>query len=874
MSTAPGENPEHPDTRDEQPFEVGGFRQGASDGADVGIAALKGAVTGGAAGAVAGGAKALAKSKTGKRIGIAVVASVAAGAILIASLSGAGASSQAQQSASVSEEHSNQSFIVAASEYEDEEALRTIRTAASRASARWEVLAAIHLNIQDRSDHNGTGPMGIDKGKISEDNPIDDEHIDSLEESARYLGLLLNGALVEAAPPGLNSFELDAGYQDAATDNESEADEDSDEDSDGDSEGKPKTETASLHVGSALPAQKDTGEKDDKDPEEDSEESSSKPVNRTPVDTEEAEVIREQMKETYIKAIASLPLEPNPDMAEDVFNAAHQWSIGKIASPQSSGQCGPDDAEGGDVTLGGETKVDLNASQKKYAQIIINRAASRGMSQNAAVVALATAMQESTLRMWWNVKVPGSEALTDDKDAKGSDGYSVGLFQQQVHGTEYSWGTVEEAMNPKKSTDMFLDRLETIRGWESMSVSVAAQRVQVSAYPDAYAKWEGMARQLVNDLKPTEGSWKDSHDKKSIKALAAKIPAMAVPLKKEESDKKDEGKEELKLPSHLVVNPMITPDARATEHAVGTRFHQYISAWGDIRAGGDDHGQKRAIDFMIKDYKSSAGIKGGDEIVAFLIANDKALGVEYLIWRDKIWLGSSTGWKEYSTGGYGGMYIGNWNDTTLHNDHVHVTLYGNKGTGGDFKYESPDGVESPCANGIGTAPATGTGSGQGDDYPYRNPKGVCGYCSNQIDPWSMYMRECVSFVAWRMNQQMGWKEGQPYPFTKAKMGIGNAAEWKGALAARGYITDSNPTVGSVAWWDANVSFGVINTGSAGHVAVVTEILKDGKIVVEQYNGPGSEWAYSVTTLHKSQVSGFIHVADIPQKKAGDVKPTE
>lgn len=121
-----------------------------------------------------------------------------------------------------------------------------------------------------------------------------------------------------------------------------------------------------------------------------------------------------------------------------------------------------------------------------------------------------------------------------------------------------------------------------------------------------------------------------------------------------------------------------------------------------------------------------------------------------------------------------------------------------------------------------------------------------------------------------MNQQMGWKEGQPYPFTKATMGIGNAYEWSGALAARGYVTDSNPTVGAIAWWQANVSFGVVNTGPAGHVGVVAEVLQDGNIVVEQYNGPGSEWAYSKMTLHKSKVSGFIHVADVSQKKP-DVK---
>ncbi|GGD01035.1 hypothetical protein GCM10011512_29920 [Tersicoccus solisilvae] len=148
----------------------------------------------------------------------------------------------------------------------------------------------------------------------------------------------------------------------------------------------------------------------------------------------------------------------------------------------------------------GATSVPLTADQKQYAQQIVNRVKERGLPQRAAEVALATAMQESNLRMYWNPKVAGSEALTPDKAARGVDGYSVGLFQQQVNGSMFSWGTVSDAMSPKRSTDMFLDRLQTIPGWQQLPLTVAAQRVQVSAFPDAYAKWEGQARQLARDL--------------------------------------------------------------------------------------------------------------------------------------------------------------------------------------------------------------------------------------------------------------------------------------------------------------------------------------------------------------------------------------
>lgn len=151
------------------------------------------------------------------------------------------------------------------------------------------------------------------------------------------------------------------------------------------------------------------------------------------------------------------------------------------------------------VTVGA-TSVPLTASQKQYAQQIVNRVKERGLPQRAAEIALATAMQESNLRMYWNPKVPGSQGLAPDQTARGVDGYSVGLFQQQVNGSMFSWGTVSDAMNPTRSTDMFLNRLQTIPGWQQLPLTVAAQRVQVSAFPDAYAKWEGQARQLARDL--------------------------------------------------------------------------------------------------------------------------------------------------------------------------------------------------------------------------------------------------------------------------------------------------------------------------------------------------------------------------------------
>ena len=126
----------------------------------------------------------------------------------------------------------------------------------------------------------------------------------------------------------------------------------------------------------------------------------------------------------------------------------------------------------------------------------------------------------------------------------------------------------------------------------------------------------------------------------------------------------------------------LQPDTVAVNAAVKARYAGHVSSYGGVRPGSVGHSSGRATDLMIKDYKSIRGVKNGDEIARFLIANRKSLGISYLIWQDKIWLGPSKGWEEYSKSGkYGQQFVNMWNDTTLHLDHIHAETYGNSGTG-------------------------------------------------------------------------------------------------------------------------------------------------------------------------------------------------
>jgi cell wall-associated NlpC family hydrolase len=122
----------------------------------------------------------------------------------------------------------------------------------------------------------------------------------------------------------------------------------------------------------------------------------------------------------------------------------------------------------------------LSDEQRQNASIIIAVAKNMGLPPRAWMIALATAMQESTLR-----NLPYG-----DRD-------SLGLFQQRP---SQGWGSPQQVTDPVYATTIFLDRLERVPGWDQLPITVAAQTVQRSAFPDAYARWEGLAAQLVQVL--------------------------------------------------------------------------------------------------------------------------------------------------------------------------------------------------------------------------------------------------------------------------------------------------------------------------------------------------------------------------------------
>ncbi|ROT28027.1 M23 family metallopeptidase [Micromonospora sp. HM5-17] len=125
-----------------------------------------------------------------------------------------------------------------------------------------------------------------------------------------------------------------------------------------------------------------------------------------------------------------------------------------------------------------------DAHQMRNAAIIINVGIELDVPPRGWVIAVATAIQESTLR---NL---GHLGTANDHD-------SLGLFQQRP---SMGWGTPQQVQDPVYASTKFYEKLLTVPDWQNRPLTVAAQAVQVSAYPDAYAEHEPEAEAIVSAL--------------------------------------------------------------------------------------------------------------------------------------------------------------------------------------------------------------------------------------------------------------------------------------------------------------------------------------------------------------------------------------
>jgi murein DD-endopeptidase MepM/ murein hydrolase activator NlpD len=189
-----------------------------------------------------------------------------------------------------------------------------------------------------------------------------------------------------------------------------------------------------------------------------------------------------KVKETYVAAIvAGAPTDKAT--AEKVYNQALRWALGQEQSCKL-----PEDTGGSDVLMNVKGVPATNAQIDVATTIIgITKTVTAAMSAEdqvrAAEITIATGIVESVL-------------TNHDKKV---DHTSLGVFQQQDW-----WGTDAQRLRVDWSTARFLKPLLMLAGWNTMEPGAAAQKIQVSAFPDEYTKRMGEAKIIVSNL------WNDS----------------------------------------------------------------------------------------------------------------------------------------------------------------------------------------------------------------------------------------------------------------------------------------------------------------------------------------------------------------------------
>ncbi|MGW3039029.1 hypothetical protein ACWC9T_03065 [Kitasatospora sp. NPDC001159] len=266
----------------------------------------------------------------------------------------------------------------------------------------------------------------------------------------------------------------------------------------------------------------------------------------------------------------------------------------------------------------------LELPQAANAATIAAVARSRGLPDRATAISLATAMQESKLR-----------------NLAGGDRDSIGLFQQRP---SMGWGTPAQIADPVYATNKFLDGLVKVNGYTRMPLTDAAQAVQKSGYPQAYAKHETKATLLTSALAGREpGSFScvvhdyakpDPADSPSPTAGATATPVAQPDRAQVLSDR-------VRREFGRTVTPATgyTSTIKGAENAVSLTPDPSAAALTSSADAGADAG-------------ASAERASGWEVAHWAVAQAQQLGIATVAYDGKIWrkTKSEDGWQTQTSG--------------------------------------------------------------------------------------------------------------------------------------------------------------------------------------------------------------------------------
>jgi len=204
-------------------------------------------------------------------------------------------------------------------------------------------------------------------------------------------------------------------------------------------------------------------------------------------------VILASLVAIVVTVIRTMPHSPPPEpvtldelgmmLIPDAAQTAVVAAMVRASLDQAGATPGPSPVATPAPCVASPTAHPWDSAQRTNATTIVHVGVALSIPLRGEIVAVATAMQESQLR---NL---GDLGAHNDHD-------SLGLFQQRP---SMGWGTAAQVTDPIFSATAFYLALKRVPRWESLAVTVAAQKVQRSAYPNRYAQWEADATALVQD---------------------------------------------------------------------------------------------------------------------------------------------------------------------------------------------------------------------------------------------------------------------------------------------------------------------------------------------------------------------------------------
>ncbi|MFI6844695.1 hypothetical protein ACIBJD_08530 [Kitasatospora sp. NPDC050467] len=264
----------------------------------------------------------------------------------------------------------------------------------------------------------------------------------------------------------------------------------------------------------------------------------------------------------------------------------------------------------------------LEVPQAANAATIAAVAHARGLPDRAVTISLATAMQESKIR-----------------NLSGGDRDSVGLFQQRP---SQGWGTAQQIMDPVYATNKFLDGLVKVPGYTRLPLTDAAQQVQKSGYPQAYAKHETKATLLASALTGREPAALNCvvHDFAAPEAAddTASPAASAVPA------------------AAASATPALRPDrAQVLSDRVRREFGRTVTpatGYSSSIKGAESAVSLTPDPAASTDAGPEAERQNGWAVAHWAVTQAQQLGIETVAYDGKIWrkAKSEDGWKPQPTG--------------------------------------------------------------------------------------------------------------------------------------------------------------------------------------------------------------------------------